>query len=97
MTSSEDLRKELDKLKTDVANLRTRGGEQMHAMRDSAEDELRERRQLLRRGIRAGQERGRHAMEEVEEELSARPYASFLAAIGLGFILAKLLDIATHR
>ncbi|MDN5848151.1 MAG: hypothetical protein L0H63_00740 [Nitrococcus sp.] len=97
MGSTDDLRKELDKLKADVANLRNLGSEQLHAMRDSAEDEMQRRRQILQRGIKAGQNRGRRARAEMEDEMSAHPYVSFVAAAGVGFLLAKLLDIATKR
>lgn len=97
MSDTDDLRKELNKLKADLANLREFGSEKLHAMRDSAEEEMHRRRQILQRGIKAGRDRGRRAMAEVEEEMSTHPYASFFAALGIGFILAKLLDIATRR
>ncbi|MDN5872429.1 MAG: hypothetical protein L0H73_17165 [Nitrococcus sp.] len=97
MGSTDDLRKELDKLKADVARLRELGSEKMHAMRDSAEDEMQRRRHALRQGVNAGWERGRRAKADMEDEMSAHPYASFLAAVGVGFLLAKLLDIATKR
>lgn len=97
MGSTDDLRKELDKLKADVASLRNLGSEQLHALRDSAEDEMQRRRRILRRGINAGWERGRRARTEVEDEMSAHPYVNFLAAAGAGFLLAKLLDLVTKR
>lgn len=108
MAANDDLRKELDKLKADLANLRSDtsnlthairdlGGEKVAGMRQSVEDEVQRRRQSLRRGIEAGRERGRRALDEVEEEIGAHPYASFLAAVGVGFILAKLMDVATRR
>lgn len=96
MADTDDLRKELDKLRADVAGLRDSGNEKLQAMRDSAEDEIHRRRQMLRRGIKAGRERGRSAMAGVEEEMGTHPYVSFFAALGVGFILAKLLDIATR-
>lgn len=94
MTDTDDLRKELNKLKTDLANLRDSSGEQLHTMRQSAEDGMHRGRRVLRRGIAAGRDSGRRVMAEMEEEMGAHPYASFFAAIGVGFILAKLLDIA---
>lgn len=97
MGSTDDLRKELDKLKADVASLRDLGSEKVQAIRDAAEDEMQRRRHALRRGVNAGWERGCRAKAEVEDEMSAHPYASFLAAVGVGFLLAKLLDIVTKR
>jgi ElaB/YqjD/DUF883 family membrane-anchored ribosome-binding protein len=96
MTDTDDLRKELNKLKTDLANLRDSGGEQLHTMRESAEDGMHRGRRVLRRGIAAGRDRGRRALAEMEEEMGAHPYVNVLAAVGVGFILAKLLDIATR-
>lgn len=108
MASTDDLRKELDKLKADMARLRSDtsevsrtlreiGGDELRAWGESAEHEFQRRRQRLRRGMDAGRERGRRAMEEMEEEVGAHPYASVFAALGVGFILAKLLDIVTRR
>lgn len=97
MADTDDLRKELNQLKADIANLRDSSSERLHAMRESAEDGMERGRRILRRGVNAGRERGRRVMAEVEEEMGEHPYASFVAAIGVGFILAKLLDIATRR
>lgn len=94
MTNNDDLRKELDKLKADLANLRDSGSNRLEAMRESAEDGMYRGRRVLQRGITAGRDRGRRVMAEVEEEMGAHPYANFFAAVGVGFILAKLLDIA---
>lgn len=91
-TSTEDLQKELDKLKTDIANLRDSGSERLQAMRDSAEEGMYRGRRLLRRGMDVGRDRSRRAMAGMEEEMSEHPYVSVLAAVGVGFILAKLLD-----
>lgn len=96
MTDTDDLRKELDKLKVDLAKLRDLGGDRLEAMRESTEDGIHRGRRVLQRGITAGRDRGRRAMAEVEEEMGAHPYASFFAAVGVGFILAKLLDIASR-
>ena len=107
-TTTDDLRKELDKLKADLARLRsdtsevTRtlrevGGDELRALGESAESGFQRRRQRMLRGMEAGRERGRRAMEEMEDEVGAHPYASVFAALGAGFVLAKLLDIATRR
>lgn len=108
MASTDDLRKELDKLKADMARLRSDtsevsrtlrelGSDELRALGESAEQEFQRRSQRLRRGVAVGRERGRRAMEEMEEEVGAHPYASVFAALGVGFILAKLLDIVTRR
>ncbi|EAR21033.1 DUF883 family protein [Nitrococcus mobilis] len=108
MAATDDLRKELDKLKADLARLRadtsdvTRtlrelGSEKLDDVRGSADEEFQRGRRILRRGVEAGRERGRRALAEVEEDIGAHPYASVFAAVGAGFVLAKLLDIATRR
>ncbi len=108
MAATDDLRKELDKLKADLARLRadttevTRtlrelGNEKLDDVRGSANEEFQRGRRILRRGVEAGQERGRRTKEEMEEGIGAHPFSSVIAAVGAGFILAKLLDIVTRR
>ncbi|MFB6259704.1 MAG: DUF883 domain-containing protein, partial [Thiohalorhabdaceae bacterium] len=63
----------------------------------SVEDELDERRQDLRRAMGAARDRGRRAEDEFEEQVNEHPWGSLLAALGVGFILAKVMDRGDRR
>jgi ElaB/YqjD/DUF883 family membrane-anchored ribosome-binding protein len=107
MTDS-TLQQELDMLKEDVAKLRTDvqdltnalkelGVERVDTLRSTLAEEIRGARGELQR--RAGQARdyGRRAVDSLEEEIGEHPLPSILSAFGIGFVLARLLDVGSRR
>ena len=104
MAESDELRKDLDRLKADLDTLRSDigevagalrdlGAERWHGARDSAEDELRRAREVLERRADEARARGREARDAAERQVSEHPLGSLLTAFGVGFALAKLLDM----
>jgi ElaB/YqjD/DUF883 family membrane-anchored ribosome-binding protein len=107
MTDS-TLQQELNTLKEDVAKLRADvqnltsalkdlGVEQVEGIRSTVAEEIRAARGELQR--RAGQARdyGRRAVDSLEEEIGDHPLPSILSAFGIGFVLARLLDVGSRR
>jgi ElaB/YqjD/DUF883 family membrane-anchored ribosome-binding protein len=98
-----ELTKELEKLRSDLVQLRTDVAELAKAVKsvgvDKAEsvkatvaEEVRHRREALRARIDEARARGRTAVEDLEDEIQQHPYGSLLTAFGAGFIIAKLLQ-----
>ncbi len=101
--AEEELRAELQALKEDLARLRAdlgglvealkeAGAERAEGYRERVGEELRRRREAVERRLDEARERGRQAVEELGEEVGAHPFSSLLAAFGVGFVLARLLD-----
>lgn len=103
----EDLRKEVDELRADLKALRsdigelTRAvgelaGEQVQGARESIKDEVGRAREALRRGAASAKARGQAAQEDIESEISDHPYASMAISFGLGFIIAKFMEMSSR-
>jgi ElaB/YqjD/DUF883 family membrane-anchored ribosome-binding protein len=101
--SDRDLRMDLDALKDDLARLREDFGELAHTLKDLARSGAGAARERLDQGahgvvdeIRSLLERMRHtgkdAVESVEERVQKNPLAGVLIALGVGFLLGKLLE-----
>lgn len=99
---------ELDALKEDLARLRADigdlagvlkdlGVERAEHIRSSVEDEVRTRREALRRRLDSTRARGRKAVDDLEDQIEGHPLSSLLAAFGMGFIIGKLLDLGGRR
>jgi len=92
----ETLRADFAKLQSDVGELvqalKEAGSERVNSARDGVADELRRRRERLEERLGAARDRGRRVADEVGEEVAQRPLTSLLAAFGVGFILAKLMQ-----
>lgn len=97
------IEQELQNLKSDVAALRSDisdlartmgeiGTRRAHAFRDQVADDIRNSREELRRRLDKARDRGRQAYHDVEEQVTEHPLGSLAAAVGIGFILAKLLN-----
>jgi len=108
MAEDSSLRDEVDALKSDLANLRSDISELTGALRDlgyakagewrsSFEEEVDERREDLRRAMNAARERGRKAEGDFERQVGEHPWSSLLAALGIGFIVAKVMDRGERR
>ncbi len=102
------VQEELDALKEDLARLRADigdlagvlkdlGVERAERIRGSAEDEVRARREALRRRLDSTRARGRKVIDDLEDQIEGHPLSSLLAAFGMGFIIGKLLDLGGRR
>jgi len=106
--SSQNLQEEIDALKADLSSLRTDISDLAGAMRDlgyakagewrsDVEDEFNERREDFRRAMGAARDRGQRAEDDFERRVGEHPWGSVLTALGIGFILAKLMDTGGRR
>lgn len=66
-------------------------------MKTSLEDEIRNRREELRRRLNEARTTGRRAVDAtvdgLEKGVEQHPLTSLLTAFGLGFVIAKLMDL----
>lgn len=103
-----DYQKEVQKLREDLAQLREDvssltqtlkdlGVQRTEDLKGSARAEYQRRREQFREQVEGLRDRGRDALDEVEESIGEHPMSSLLAAFGLGFIIAKMLDIGGRR
>jgi ElaB/YqjD/DUF883 family membrane-anchored ribosome-binding protein len=84
--------KELQELKNEFATLKSEIseiGDTVSRLARTATDEGRER---IRRVADQGRDQARETWGAVEREIEERPMTSIAAALGIGFILGKLLD-----
>lgn len=98
-----ELGKQLEKMRSDFAQLQTDVAELTKVIKDmgvggaesvkaSVAEEIRNRREALHERLDEARARGRRAVKDLEEEIQEYPYGSLLAAFGVGFIVAKLMD-----
>jgi ElaB/YqjD/DUF883 family membrane-anchored ribosome-binding protein len=108
MAEQSGLQEEIDALKADLSNLRSDLSELTGAMREMGyskagewrsafEDEVNERREDLRRAMGSARQRGQAAEDEFERRVGEHPWGSLLAALGVGFLLAKVWDRGERR
>lgn len=107
-----ELQEELERLRSDFATLRADVADLVHMLRElgiekaeglhsSLQEEIRSRREELRRRLGDARSRSKRAidetLEELEEEIEQRPLTSLFAAFGLGFMIAKFMDIGRRH
>ena len=108
MADESSLQQEIDALKADLSNLRSDISDLAGAMRDAGyskagewrsafEDEVDERREDFRRAMGAARDRGRRTEEDFERRVGEHPWGSLLAALGVGFLVAKFMDRGDRR
>lgn len=95
------LREDLSQLREDVSSLtqmmKDLGLQRAEELKGSAREEYRRRRAHFREQVDGLRDRGRDALDDVEEGIGEHPMSSLLAAFGLGFIIAKMLDLGGRR
>lgn len=95
------LREDLALLRSDVSDLsgtlRDLAGSRASGVSESVQQEIRETRDRLRQKIAQARHQGVRAVEEVEESIGSHPLASVATAVGVGFVLAKLMDLGSRR
>ena len=105
---AEEIRKELDALKNDIAQLRKDIAGLTSAVKDVAADKVEEgKAQAKERVTNAWEDlerklddvlgQGRDTVRDVEQKIGEHPTGSLLTAFGVGFIIAKLLDAGGRR
>lgn len=103
-----DLKKEMEQLRTDLASLRADvaelakvlknvGVNKAESVRHSVEDEINMYREALREKLDEARSRGYEAKEKVDDQIATHPYTSLLTAFGVGYVLAKLMHIGERR
>jgi ElaB/YqjD/DUF883 family membrane-anchored ribosome-binding protein len=107
MTDSElqqqmdDLRSDLKALKADMSELsrilRDLGDEKVQNARHSVEEELETGREELRRRWNEARARGSKTIDDLENGIGQHPFPSVLTAFGIGFLIAKLMDLGGRR
>lgn len=99
---------EIESLKSDIAHLRSDVAELTNAIRGSTSDkayemkaQLQERidatREQVRRKLREARERSSKTLDDVEETIGEHPIGSIATAVGVGFLIAKLMDLGARR
>jgi ElaB/YqjD/DUF883 family membrane-anchored ribosome-binding protein len=102
------LAKELETLKADIAKLRADVSDLTKVIKNVAADktddaksnvydEIQEAREELRRKINEARDYGKQRVDELEGQVGEHPLGSVLAAFGVGFVIAKLMDIGGRR
>jgi ElaB/YqjD/DUF883 family membrane-anchored ribosome-binding protein len=103
-----DLKKEMEQLRTDLAALRADVAELAKVMKDigvdkaesvksSVEDDVRKYRDALYDKLNEAKARGYDAKDKVDEQIASHPYGSLLTAFGVGFIFAKLMHLGERH
>jgi len=102
--AEDPIRKELDALKADIAQLRSDIGGLTAAIKDVTSEKVsntkadaQQRAQNawedVERKLNEALYEGRATVGEIEDKITAHPGGSMLTAFGLGFIIAKLMDM----
>lgn len=106
--ADEPIRKEMDALKADIAQLREDILGLTGAVRDVASDKAQQTRTDTQERMRTAWEdlerkldevidQGKATIGDVQNQVGQHPAGSLLTAFGVGFIVAKLLDVGGKR
>ncbi len=106
-----DSNEELEAVKADLAKLRGDMGDLLQAVkeqgesrvrhgaswaRDEAKDAFDEGLDTLNRGYEQARKHGEKRVDEAEQLVGRHPLTSVVAAFGIGFVIAKLIDGGRH-
>ena len=105
--AEEPFREELDALKADIAQLRTDianlttavkdvASEKVNATREDAQQRAQNAWDDIERRLNDVLDQGRETASGIEDKITEHPGGRVLTAFGLGFIIAKLMDMG-HR
>ena len=108
MATESNLQAELETLKADVSKLRgdvgqlldllkAMGLEKLDGAKETLDEELEKRREEFREAVAGARAKGERTARAVEGEITDHPLGSVMTAFGLGFIIAKLLDVGRHN
>ncbi len=97
----QSLREDLAILRSDIADLsssvRDMASHRAHGVKASIEDDVRETRERLRERIAEARAQGARSVEDFEESIGQHPLASVATAVGVGFVLAKLMNLGSRH
>jgi len=97
----EQMRSDMAALRADVAELakalKTMGANKAESVKDTIEEEIRERRDALREKLDEARARGQEVKDGLEDRMETHPYTSLLTAFGVGFVLAKLMHLGERH
>jgi ElaB/YqjD/DUF883 family membrane-anchored ribosome-binding protein len=95
------LKEDLAVLRADVADLsgtlRDYAASRGEGIRSNLQHEVRMRRERLKERMADARVQGAKTVEEMEESIGQHPIASVATALGVGFVLAKLMDVGSRR
>lgn len=95
------IREDLGKLRQDVAELTKALKDLASDRADTAKAQFKngvsEARERLKQQASKAGEQGREYYDAFEKQLSERPFTTLLASFGLGFVIAKILDMGGRR
>lgn len=95
------LKEDLAALQQDVSGLteliRDLGAERFDDVKTSAAENLRARREALRRRLDAAEARGRETAEGIGDAIGSYPLGSAAMAFGIGFLVSRLLEAGARR
>ncbi|WP_156782088.1 DUF883 family protein [Acidihalobacter aeolianus] len=95
------IREDLSKLRADVAELthalKDLAVNRAGTARDQAKAGVAEARERLKQQANRAGEQGREYYDAFEQQIGERPMTSLLVSFGIGFVLAKLLDLGGRR
>ncbi|AGA89038.1 hypothetical protein Thimo_0163 [Thioflavicoccus mobilis 8321] len=106
--AEKDMNAEIRKLQDDFSTLRgdvsemmtllrEMGAERVEEAKESANDSLQASRERLRRQAASLRTRGRETVDDLEDTIEGNPLGSVALAFGIGFVVAKLLDLGGRR
>jgi ElaB/YqjD/DUF883 family membrane-anchored ribosome-binding protein len=88
-------------LRTDVADLATaiRGAssEKSEDLKSTVQENIRVTRERVRARMEEARAKSKEAMSGMEDTIGDHPIGSIATAVGVGFLIAKLMDLGTHR
>jgi ElaB/YqjD/DUF883 family membrane-anchored ribosome-binding protein len=102
--AEDPIRKELDALKADIAQLRTDIVDLTTVIKDVASEKVSSTKadaqkraqgawEEIERKLNETLDQGRSTVGDIEDKITSHPGGSMLTAFGLGFIIAKLMDM----
>lgn len=108
MMADDPIREDLDALKADIATLRddivrlaatvqAAVEAQGEGMADEVRDQADRYREAFASRVDAAVGQGRKMAEELDAQVGQHPLGAMVAAFGLGFVVAKLLDLGGRR
>jgi ElaB/YqjD/DUF883 family membrane-anchored ribosome-binding protein len=106
--ADESIRKEMDALKADIAQLREdivgltnavkgAASENVMGAKAKAEERLHKTWEDIEQRFEELLDEGKATFDKAEHKVGEHPVGSVLTAFGIGFIIAKLLDVGGRR
>lgn len=92
MAERDDINGEINRLKEDMANLRSDMRDLLSAVKEAGVDRGHAAYERVRETGQKARHQAREAQEHVGEYIEEKPLTSMLVAFGTGFVIGMLLD-----